>query len=418
MACAQAEGATPKGFTKLFNGKNLKGWVGYQRTANPDKIRALKGNKKAAYLAKMKANVAKHWAVKNGEIVSDGHGVHLATAKEYGDFVFYVDWKLGGPTVDSGIYLRDCPQIQIWNPDNKRQFRFGNRKGSGGLWNNPRGWKGKDPLVRADKPVGQWNTFKVIMVGSYVTVYLNGQLVVDHAEMSNYFKRKGLMFKKGRIQLQTHGGLTMFRNLSVRELSADESNAILRSKNKGFTPIFNGKDLTGWGGKGAKGYKVEADGVLHCPKGAKGNLRYEKQLADFDLDFAFKLKPGTNNGLGVRYVAGKNAAYHGMELQILDNTHPKYAKLKAYQYHGSCYAVHPAKRGYLRPVGQWNYQHVVADGGKIKVILNGFRILDIDLDKIGKVKGHPGLHAKKGHIGFLGHGDEIWFKGIRVKEIN
>lgn len=418
LAIAAADNKAPSGFKALFNGKSLKGWVGYQPNQNPEKIYGFKGKDKSNYEKKMKDSVKKHWGVKKGAIVSDGHGVHLATKKMYGDFEFRVDWKLGGPTVDSGIYLRDVPQVQIWNPDNKAQFPHGNQKGSGGLWNNPGNWAGKDPLVRADNPVGQWNTFRITMVGSFVTIYLNDKLVVDHAEMSNYFKRNGLIFKEGKIQLQTHGGLTYFKNIYVREFSADESNAYLRSKNKGLSAIFNGKDLSGWGGRGAKGYLVEDGGVLHCPKGAAGNLRYEKQLADFNLDFEFKLKPGTNNGLGVRYVANKDAAYHGNELQILDNTAKKYAGLKPYQFHGSCYGVAPAKREFARKVGEWNYQNVIADGTKIKVYLNGYRILDIDLTDFKQRDNHPGMLYKKGHIGFLGHGDEIWFKGVRVKELN
>ena len=129
---------------------------------------------------------------------------------------------------------------------------------------------------------------------------------------------------------------------------------------KGFKSIFNGKDLTGW--KNAK-YLVE-DGVL-VSKG--GNLVTEKQYSNYVFKFDFLLPPGGNNGLGIHYPGKGDAAYSGMELQILDNTHPKYSKLKDYQYHGSLYTLQAAKRGHLKPVGEWNHQKITVDGPLVKV---------------------------------------------------
>ena len=144
--------------------------------------------------------------------------------------------------------------------------------------------------------------------------------------------------------------------------------------------------------------------------------------ADFIFRFEFQLTPGANNGLGIRAPLEGDAAYVGMELQILDSEDPKYKDLKPYQYHGSLYGVVPAKRGYLKPAGEWNYEEVVVKGAKIKVILNGTTILDTDITKVRKnkdiVKVHPGLLNKTGHIGFLGHGDELRFRNIRIKNLS
>jgi HEAT repeat protein len=187
---------------------------------------------------------------------------------------------------------------------------------------------------------------------------------------------------------------------------------------EGFVLLFNGKDLTGWTGA-VKGYVPQPDGSLCCLKG--GNLYTAKEYGDFVLRFEFKLTAGANNGLGIRTPNKGNAAYVGMELQILDNSAPRYAKLQPYQYHGSIYGVVPAKRGHQKPVGEWNVQEVTAKGRRITVVLNGVTIVDADLDEVTKdgkhVKRHPGLLREKGYIGFLGHGSKLWFRNIRIKEL-
>jgi len=185
---------------------------------------------------------------------------------------------------------------------------------------------------------------------------------------------------------------------------------------EGFVSIFNGKDLDGWQGS-TKGY-VPEDGKLVCEKG--GNVFTDKEYADFIFRFEFKNVPGGNNGVGIRTPTNANPAFGGMEIQILDDDHPKYAKLKDYQYHGSIYGVVPAKRGHLKPTGEWNTQEIMAKGGQIKITLNGTVIVDADISKIDKPmdgRGHPGLHNEKGHIGFLGHGARLEFRNLRVKEL-
>jgi len=148
---------------------------------------------------------------------------------------------------------------------------------------------------------------------------------------------------------------------------------------EGFTALFNGENLDGWIGA-TKGYLVE-DGTLVCPQKGGGKLFTESQYSNFVFRFEFQLTAGANNGLGIRAPMGGDAAYSGMELQILDNTAEKYAKLKPYQYHGSVYGIAPAKRGFLKPVGEWNAQEVRCQGRNITVILNGETIVDVNLTK-------------------------------------
>lgn len=186
----------------------------------------------------------------------------------------------------------------------------------------------------------------------------------------------------------------------------------------GFVSIFNGKDLTGWVGD-TKGYAVE-DGVLICKPG--GNLFTKEEYSDFVFRFEFKLTPGGNNGVGIRAPLVGNAAYDGMEIQILDDRHEKYKEIQTWQAHGSIYGVVAAERDHLKPVGEWNTEEIRADGRQITVILNGVTIVDADIDKASENgtldgKEHPGLKNTKGHIGFLGHGDTIEFRNLRVKDL-
>lgn len=190
-----------------------------------------------------------------------------------------------------------------------------------------------------------------------------------------------------------------------------------------FVELFNGKDLDDWIGN-KQSYNV-VDGLLVVNPnagGSGGNLFTKSEYEDFILRFEFLLTPGANNGLGIHAPLEGDAAYLGKELQILDNTAEKYADLQAYQYHGSVYGVMPAKRGFLNPVGLWNKQEVFVKGSRIRVTLNGHIIVDGDYREASKGgtldgKEHPGLQRTKGHIGFLGHGDVLSFRNIRIKEL-
>jgi hypothetical protein len=218
----------PPGYTALFNGKDLTGWRGIPVRSAPNKKNA---NGVAALtmpqrLSATPEELAKaqelgdkvahdHWKVEDGVIVFDGQGQSLVTDKDYGDIELYCDWKIKEKG-DSGIYLRGSPQIQIWDPFTSPNITNGEQWGSGGVFNNK--INTKDPLVMADKPIGQWNTFWIKMVGDKVTVKLNGITVADHVTMENYWERDKPMYPKGTIELQNHGNTLYFRNIYVREL--------------------------------------------------------------------------------------------------------------------------------------------------------------------------------------------------------
>jgi hypothetical protein len=219
----------PKGFTALFNGRDLTGWRGRQPNYDPEAEAALSKEELATKQAAWNAERDAHWSVDTakGEIVSDGKNPHLATAKDYGDFELYVDWLMVSHNGDSGIYLRGTPQVQIWDPDNPREVRNGAPKGSGALWNNKDDNPGKWPLVKADNPVGEWNTFHVKMIGPKVWIWLNDKLTVDGQVMDNYHDQKNgykrPIAAKGPIELQTHNSEMRFRNIYIREIPPGKS---------------------------------------------------------------------------------------------------------------------------------------------------------------------------------------------------
>lgn len=192
----------------------------------------------------------------------------------------------------------------------------------------------------------------------------------------------------------------------------------------GFVSLFDGQTLDGWKliGKSGDGYGVK-DGVIYCARGGGGNLLTEKEYSDFIFRFEFKLEDGSNNGVGIRAPADGDAAYMGMEIQILDEgaaDRGKWGKLRPAQYHGSIYDVVAARKGALKPVGEWNEQEITAIGRRIKVVLNGQTITDADLNEITDpaiIRKHPGLFRDRGHIGFLGHNDYLEFRNIRIKEL-
>ncbi|MBE0541573.1 MAG: DUF1080 domain-containing protein [Verrucomicrobia bacterium] len=192
----------------------------------------------------------------------------------------------------------------------------------------------------------------------------------------------------------------------------------------GFLSLFDGQTLNGWKliGKSGDGYGVK-DGMIYCARGGGGNLLTEKEYSDFIFRFEFKLEDGSNNGVGIRAPADGDAAYMGMEIQILDEVaadRGKWGKLRPAQYHGSIYDVVAAKKGALKPVGEWNEQEISAIGRRIKVVLNGQTITDADLNEITDpaiIRKHPGLFRDRGHIGFLGHNDYLEFRNIRIKEL-
>lgn len=215
---------------------------------------------------------------------------------------------------------------------------------------------------------------------------------------------------------------TLLIGLSLFAVQAQAQTKTETADEKGFVQLFDGKTLSGWKlvkGRGP-GYVVK-DGVLVCPLDGGGNLYTEKEYANFVFRFEFKTEPGGNNGVGIRAPLDGDAAYQGMEIQILDDGHEKYkGKIKSEQHHGSVYDTIPARTGFLKPAGEWNTEEIMAQGSRIRVTLNGVIILDADLNMVKEaevLKKHPGLKNKTGHIGFLGHGSLVEFRHLRIKAL-
>jgi hypothetical protein len=420
---ALAQESPPAGFTALFNGKDLTGWRGGD-TFDHRKLLEMTEDQRTAKIAEWTKTMREHWRAEGGELVNDGKGAYATTEKDYGDFELLVDYKTV-PLADSGIYLRGIPQVQIWDSTETAKFNLGADKGSGGLWNNSPGAPGKDPLVKADKPFGEWNKFRILMVGARVSVWLNDQKVVDHAILENYYDRKTAAPARGPIELQTHGGEIRWRNIFIREIGAEEANKILAShgEDAAFKSAWNGKDFEGWGGP-VENYEV-ADGAIRCKAGKGGTIYAKEELGDFVARLEFKLPPGGNNGLAIRYPGEGDTAYVGMcELQVLDDNYEKATsqKIDPRQAHGSAYGMVAAQRGYQRPTGEWNFEEVTVKGSTIKVELNGTVILDCDLSKVdmdtvmAKSK-HPGKDRTSGFFGFAGHSDPVEFRNVFIRKL-
>lgn len=420
-------GAPEDGFTDILPGEGLAGWRGGD-TFDHRKLMEMPADKRAAKIEQWNKAAQQHWrpegAGADRVLFTTGKGPCLATLKDYGDIDFRIDYKIS-PKGDSGIYLRNVPQVQIWDTDNQEAWKHGAKLGSGGLWNNSAGKPGKDPLAKADKPAGEWNSLRVLQLGERVTVWLNGKTVVDHARLENYYDRSRPIPARGPLLLQSHGDPVLWRNAALREVPSAEANAALAARgDEGFQPIFDGKTLAGW--KGALDNYEVADGAIRCKKGKGGTIFTERTYADFAFRLEFRLPKGGNNGLALRYPGKGNPAYDGFtECQVLDDNYEAATghKIDLRQAHGSAYGMVAAARGYQRPVGEWNFQEVTLVGQRLKVELNGTVILDADLGKVDLTKSmgnakHPGLALASGHLGFAGHNDPVEFRNLRVREIS
>jgi hypothetical protein len=433
------ENVPPEGFTALFNGKDISGFYGWG-TRDPRDLTNMSADEQAAYKERSikgggdsKDHLEAHWWVEDGELVNDGTGLYATTDRDYRDFELYVDYKIL-PKGDSGIYLRGIPQVQIWDPTNEDAFKNGADKGSGALWNNSA--DGKFPLKKMDRPLGEWNTVHVTMIGERVTVELNGEVVVDDAALENYYTRSkkpdpvpnGFFpdpaFPTGPIQLQTHGSEVRWKNVFVREIGAEEANAWLASRDAdGFEELVNGKDLSAWQGA-VESYEVK-DGAIVCKPGKGGDLLSKEEFENGTIRIEFKLPEAGNNGIALRTPLGGHSASDGLELQVIDTDgyNKRLAaggggQLAPYQTHGSLYHCVGAKTGYLRPAGEWNFQEIEVEGQRIRVTLNGTKILDVDIDSFDRSQiAHPpkGLDRRSGLVGLAGHSDPVAFRSFKVR---
>ncbi len=388
----------PEGFTALFNGNDLSGWKGL--VGNPVERREMSASELEAAQNEADEAMREHWLVENGILRFNGQGDNLCTREKYGDFEMLVDWKIE-PGGDSGIYLRGTPQVQIWDYTE-------NPVGSGGLYNNQK--HPSEPLKRADKPVGEWNTFRIKMVGDRVTVHLNGELVVDNVVMENYWEREKPVYPTGQIELQSHNSPLYFRNIFIREIPREDFYE---------GPLFNGADLTGWeiidGREGS--WQVEAD-ILYTQGEGGGWLSTTKQYANFRLSLDFRLPPGGNSGVFLRAPHQGNPAYQGMEIQVLDDYADQYSELRPWQYTGSIYAVEAPMERATKSAGEWQHMEIVCDGPKVRVTLNGTVIIDTNLIKhMNKTEEHPGLKRRSGYIGLQNHSTRVDYRNIHIQEL-
>jgi hypothetical protein len=393
----------PEGYQALFNGENLEGWKGL--VGNPETRAKMSEEELAKAQKEADKRMQKHWTVKEGILYFDGEGESLVTKKKYKDFEMLVDWKIE-PGGDSGIYLRGSPQVQIWDITEWPQ-------GSGGLYNNQN--HRSEPLVAADNAIGEWNTMRIKMIGEKVTVHLNNQLVVPNVVLENYWNRNKQLYSEGQIELQSHNTPLYFKNIFIREIPRQQD-------------LFNGKDLTGWQRVGGDAGRWSANnGVLYTEGGGEkwekgiggGWLSTIETYDNFKLQLEYKLPAGGNSGIFLRAPHQGDPAYQGLEIQLLDDKAAQYSNLEPWQYTGSIYDVKATSGSVQTRAGEWQNMEIIADGPKIKVILNDKIVINTNLvDFMDRVDEHPGLKRRSGHIGLQNHNSRVEFRKIKIKEIN
>ena len=394
-------------WTPLFNGKDLAGWKGLVTT--PVKRAQMSADELAKAQAKADEDMRQHWSVEDGVLVFNGQGHSICTTQDYGDFEMLVDWKIesGG---DSGIYLRGSPQVQIWDPARSPG-------GSGGLFNNQR--NPSKPICRADNSVGEWNTFRIKMIGENVSVWLNHKPAVVEVPLENYWERDKPIYPTGQIELQSHGSKLAFKNIMIRDVSAQERRVAQAAAP--WRPLFNGKDLAGWQCK-PESWKVE-NGELVCVGGSY--IWTEEQFGDYMLEFEFKIPEKGNSGVFFRTADLRDPVQTGIEMQVLDS----FGKAEVGKH--DCGAIYdclaPAKNMVRKP-GEWNHAVLICRGPWINAYMNGHHIIQMNLDQWTEPNRNPDGSPNKyrtaykdmprvGHIGFQDHGKPVWYRNVRIKPL-
>lgn len=431
-----ADNTPPAGFTALFNGKDLSNWKGL--VADPPKRARLAPEELAQAQAKADERMRAHWSVADGVLIFDGAGDNLCTAKDFGNFEMLVDWKIE-PNGDSGIYLRGSPQVQIWDPDAKPAAGIG----SGGLYNNKLG--PHDPLVKADHPIGQWNTFRIRMVGDKVTVWLNDQLVVNHVTLENYWERPKPIYPTGQIELQSHQSRLCFKNIYIQELPVEEPSPSAEDSHAGSTPkAFIDGTGPGWVSLNEGDFvnvNCDADtwswndGITHCTGKPVGVLRTIKEYTNFELVAQWKhLQYAGNSGIFVwaepdsikELPRGKFPKC--LELQILDHGYKEQYEKSGkradwFTTNGDLIPVNGFKMNPFEPkspdgsrsfprknlsrgFNQWNHYYVRAINGELRLWVNG-----------EEVSGATACNPSSGYVCLESEGAPIDFKEIRIREL-
>ena len=391
-------------------------------TADP----ARRATMKAAALKRAEAAAAKamqqSWTTADGTIAyAGGEPSTIAAPGTYENFEFWIDCRTRGA---AGIAVRSTNRIGL-----------GGDAGSGALTGNRT--HASTPAVDADNADGEWNTLHVKVVDDRVTVEVNGRTVTENVILENTCAPGEAAYASGAIELLGEGDAAEFRDFYLCELPATPVFELSpEERAEGYEVLFDGRSLHKWTGNTTNYVPQEGTIYVTASYGGKGNLYTVEEYGDFILRFEFRfLREGVNNGIGLRTPMGVDAAYHGMEIQILDHDAPIYKNLRVYQQHGSVYGIIPAKRIKFGELGTWNVEEIRAVGDRITVTVNGEVILDDDIreacqghnvseDSSKKNpytvdhRNHPGLFNKKGHIGLLGHGAGIQFRNIRIKSLD
>ncbi|MDO4757374.1 MAG: DUF1080 domain-containing protein, partial [Parabacteroides sp.] len=335
-------------------------------------------------------------------------------------FELMFEWKGEGK---AGLGVRSISQIDL-----------GGEK-SGALSANVKA--ANTPAELADNEVGEWNTVYVKVLNDRVTVKVNGVVTANNVILENSCDRNIPAYVEGQIVLFGQGSPVEFREMYIRELPATPRFELSEEEVKeGFEVLFDGTSMHKWTGNTTDYVPVDGTIYVTAQYGGSGNLYTVKEYSDFIFRFEFCfLREGVNNGVGIRTPMGVDAAYEGMEIQILDHDAPIYRKLREYQQHGSVYGIIAAKRVKFPALGEWNTEEIRVQGDQITVTVNGEVILDGNIREACQghnvsedgsktnpytkdKKNHPGLFNKSGHIGFLGHGAGVKFRNIRIKDLS
>ena len=391
--------------------ENRKAVVG-----NPETRKAMKPKALAKAQLEADAAMAQKWVLTDGILTAQANAPAIQFPKQYENFEMILDWKTPG---EAGIAVRAIPQI-----------RLGGVSGTGMLADD----KG---VADADNRPGNWNTLYVKVVDDRITVFENDVKIVENAVMTNPDMPGEPVSICGCIELIAGTAPVEFRNVYVNELpSTPVFELSAEEAAEGFEVLFDGRSLHKWTGNTTNYVPLNGTIDVTAQYGGSGNLYTKKEYSDFVLRFEFRfIREGVNNGIGIRTPMGVDAAFEGMEIQILDHDAPIYKDIKNYQQHGSVYGVIAAKRVKFPPLGDWNVEEIRAVGDRITVTVNGEVILDGNIREacqghcVGDPgekgnhymidhRNHPGLFNKSGHLGLLGHGAGIQFRNLRVLDLS
>lgn len=386
---------------------------------NPETRRTMKPSELAKAQQQADALAAKSWTTDDGVMTGTPDGGTIGTDRSYENFELFVDWKTTG---EAGLGVRSIPQIALGG------------RNAGALTGNML-HDNTTPKAAANRP-GEWNTMQVRVVNDRMTVILNGVTTAENVILENTCNREIPAYAEGQILLIAGDAPVSLREMYIRELPATPRFELSAEEAaEGFEVLFDGTSMHKWTGNTTNYVPVDGTIYVTAQYGGTGNLYTKKEYEDFVLRFEFSFeREGVNNGIGIRTPMGVDAAYHGMEIQILDHDAPIYKNLREYQQHGSVYGIIPARRVKFPPLGTWNVEEIRAVGDRITVTVNGEVILDGDIRQAcqghnvapdgGKENpytvdhlNHPGLFNTSGHIGLLGHGPGMKFRNIRIREL-